>query len=216
MHIKRKTIPSFWPIQRTGTTYLGVPTHDKRNSISLIVVMRDMMDIVKTKKELKSLLNTKKIMINDKIIKEINYPICLFDTISLPSIKKYYRANLVDKKFNIEEISEKESHVKIYKVIGKKLLKSKKQQINLTNGRNILTTEKVNVGDFIVLNNENKIQKIISLKKDVEVIAIKGKHIGKEGKIKEIIKEGENTLAEIIMPSKDQVKVNIKNLFAKS
>lgn len=73
----------------------------------------------------------------------------------------------------------------------------------------------MSVGDFVVINNENKIIKIISLKKDVEVIAIKGKHIGKEGKIKELIKEGENSLALIVMPSKDEVKVNIKNLFAK-
>ena len=103
----------------------------------------------------------------------------------------------------------------MHKVIGKKLLPNKKQQINLTNGKNLLTSEKVNVGDFVLIGDENKIVKVIALKKDVEVIAIKGKHIGKEGKIKDIIKEGENTLAILITPSKEEVKVNIKNLFAK-
>jgi len=215
MHTKRKTIPTFWPIQRTGNKYVAVSTHEKSNSMPLIIVVRDILNITKSKKELKLLLNEKKIIVNDKIVKELNYPLCLFDTLSLPSIKKYYRANIINKKMNFEEITEKESHVKIYKVIGKKLLKNKKVQLNLSNGKNILSTEKVNVGDFIIINNENKILKIISLKKDVEVIAIKGKHLGKEGKIKEMIKEGENTLAVIIMPSKDEVKVNIKNLFAK-
>ena len=215
MHIKRKTIPTFWPISRTGTKYMAVSTHDKSNSIPLLIVARDILEFVKTKKELKSLLKEKKILINNKAIIEPNYPVCLFDTISLPSINKSYRANLINKKLNLEEISEKESHTKMYKVIGKKLLPNKKPQINLTNGKNILTSEKISVGDFILLGDDSKISKVISLKKDVEVIAIKGKHIGKEGKIKEIIKEGENTLAILITPSKDEVKVNIKNLFAK-
>ena len=215
MHVKRKTIPTFWPIARTGTKYMAVSTHDKTNSIPLIIVIRDILEIVKTKKELKSLLNDKKILINNKVIKEINYPICLFDTLSFPSIKKHFRAEIINKKMNLKEITEKDSLIKIFKVIGKKLLGNKKVQINLTDGKNILSSEKVNVGDFVVVNSENKILKIISLKKDVEVIAIKGKHIGKEGKIKELIKEGENSLALIVMPSKDEVKVNIKNLFAK-
>ena len=86
----------------------------------------------------------------------------------------------------------------------------------MSNGKNLISNEKINVGDFVVLSHDNKLGKIISLKKDVEVIVIKGKHIGKEGKIKEIYEEGENTLAVIIMPSKEEVKVNIKNLYVKN
>jgi small subunit ribosomal protein S4e len=215
MHVKRKTIPILWPVARTGTKYMAVSTHNKTDSIPLIIALRDILEIVKTKKELKALLNDKKVLINNKIVKEVNYPICLFDALSFPSIKKHFRAEIINKKMNFKEISEKESLVKIFKVIGKKILGNKKVQINLTDGKNIISSEKMSVGDFVVINNENKIIKIISLKKDVEVIAIKGKHIGKEGKIKELIKEGENSLALIVMPSKDEVKVNIKNLFAK-
>jgi len=215
MHLKRKAIPKFWPVQRTGTKYLAVSDHEKNSSIPLVVALRDVLKVIKNKKELKMLLNEKKVTINGKIIGEVNYPICLFDSIGFPSIKKYYRASIKDKKMDFQEISEKESTAKVYKIIGKKVLPNKKQQLNLTNGKNLLSAEKANVGDFLIVTNENKIQKVISLKKDAEAIAIKGKHMGKEGKIKELVKEGENNLAILITPNKEEVKINIESLFLK-
>jgi len=140
MHVKRKTIPILWPVARTGTKYMAVSTHNKTDSIPLIIALRDILEIVKTKKELKALLNDKKVLINNKIVKEVNYPICLFDALSFPSIKKHFRAEIINKKMNFKEISEKESLVKIFKVIGKKILGNKKVQINLTDGKNIISS----------------------------------------------------------------------------
>lgn len=214
MHIKRKTIGNFWPIQRTGNKWMAVPTHNQRNSIPLIIVIRDILKLVKNKKELKKVLNEKKIMINGKIINETNYPLCLFDSISIISMKKHYKVVLKNKRFDLVEVSEKESDSRVYKVIGKKQLTDKKIQINLTNGRNILTSEKIATGDFVVLDNlKNKISKIISLKKDIEVLIIAGKHIGKSGKIKEMLHEGENIIA-VIKTKEGEIKANVKNVFA--
>jgi len=214
MHIKRKTIPIFWPVPKTGTKYVAAPTHNQYSSVPLIIFVRDFLKIVKNKKELKKLLSEKKILINGKPIKEINYPVCFFDSLSFPSIKKYYRAVLENKRLVLKEITEKESNSKIYRVINKKILPKNKIQLNLSDGKNILSSEKVNAGDFVLLNNtENKIEKIISLKKGTEVIVIKGKNMGKQGKIKEIVSEGNNFVAKI--ESKEgEINANIKNLFA--
>jgi len=214
MHIKRKTISKLWPVQRTGTKYMAVPSHNQHDSIPLMIATRDMLGIVKSKKELKKLLNEKKIAINGRLIKETNYPLTLFDVLSIPSINKHYRATLTGKKMDISIIKDSESNQRIYKIIGEKQLAGKKVQINLTNGRNILSSEKMKTGDFVVLDNlKNKVLRTISLGKDVPVLIVKGKHIGKSGKIKEIIKEGENTIGKI-KSEEGEISTNIQNLFA--
>jgi small subunit ribosomal protein S4e len=213
MHIKRKTIGKLWPIPRTGSKYLAVPSHEQSDAMPLIIVVRNVLELVKTKKELKKLLNEKKITVNGKIVNETNYPLSLFDVLAMPSVNKYYRVMLKNR-YELKEITEKESKSKIYKVIGKKLLGAKKVQLNLNHGRNIISNEKIKVGDFVNMTFEsNKIEEIIVLKKGVEVLVIAGKHLGKIGKIESITKEGESTVT-VIKNKEGEVKANINNVFA--
>ena len=214
MHIKRKTIPNFWPIAKTGTKYMAVPTHEERNSIPLIIVIRDLLKLVKTQKELNKIVAEKKVLVNGRIVTETRYPIGLMDSFSIPSIKKFYKATLKDKKMVIIPASESETTSRIFKVINKKQLPGKKVQINLNRGINIITSEKIKVGDFILMDTVNsKIKKIIQLDKDVKAMIIEGKHIGKKGVIKSIEKTGENVLVKI-KTDLGEVNTNIKNLFA--
>jgi len=215
MHLKRQNIKKFWAVPRKGTKYLTVASHEQNSGIPIVVVMRDILGFIKNKKELQKLINEKKVLVNNKEIRDVKFPIVLFDSISFPEIKKHYRAVLKAKKLGFEEISDKEALLRIYKIIDKTQLPGKKVQVNLSNGKNILSSEKVKVGDFAILNlSDNKITKVISLEKGSEVIVVKGKHVGSEGKIKEIHQEGQNTIAEIAIKEED-IKVNIKNLFAK-
>lgn len=47
-------------------------------------------------------------------------------------------------------------------------------------GKNIISKEKVNTGDSLLLNlKDNKIIKIITMEKGKNIFVIKGKHIGK-------------------------------------
>jgi small subunit ribosomal protein S4e len=159
-------------------------------------------------------------LINNRIVREINYPISLFDCIAVPSVKKYYKIILKGRKFEPISVPEKETKSKMYKVISKTYLSGKKLQLNLSQGRNVLLNEKekaenIKSGDFVVMDNsKNNIIKIISIKKDVGVVIVKGKHFGIEGKVIDIIKEGENELA-IIKTKDGEIKVNIDNIFAK-
>ncbi len=214
MHIKRKTIPKFWPIARTGNKYLAVPSHNKNEALPLVIVIRDLLGLVKTKKELKKVLNEKKVLVNGKIVQETNYPVSLFDSLAIPSINKYFRIVLAAKKLSLSPITEKEINTGLFKVINKILVAKGKIQLNLSNGRNIITSEKIQVGDFVAVDNiKNKIIKIIPLEKDTKVIVIKGKHMGESGKIKEIVKEGQNNIAKI-KANKEEISTEINNLFA--
>jgi len=213
-HLKRQKIENFWPIPRKGTKYLTVAAHSKNDSIPLVVVMREILGLVNNKKELQKLINEKKVVVNGKVIRDVKYPISLFDNISFPGIKKHYKAILKAKRYGFEEINEKQAQNKTYRVKDKKELKGKKTQINLNNGKNILSADKVKVGDFVVLNlKENKITKTISLEKGIDVVVIKGKHMGVQGKVKEISEEGQNKIA-LVSNDNEDIKVNVENLFA--
>jgi small subunit ribosomal protein S4e len=214
-HLKRQNIKKFWPIARKGTKYLSVTSHEKSKGIPLVVVMREILKFVKNKKELQGLINDKRVLINGKIIRDVKYPVILFDSVSFPDIKKYYQAVLKDKKIGFNEISAKQAETRIYKIIDKRQLPGKKTQVNLSNGKNILSSEKVSVGDFVILNNsDNKIMKTIPLEKGLNIVVIKGKHMGTQGKIKEINEEGKNKIA-LLNPvdGEEEIKVDIKNLF---
>jgi len=213
MHIKRKTIPKFWPISRSGTKYMTVATHDRSNSIPLMVVMRDILGLVKNRKELLKVLHEKKILVNGKLVNDKGYPLLLFDSLSIPSISKHYKINLNGHKFCLNEVSEKESKTKLYKVLKRTMLPGKKLQVNLSGGKNLLTSEKLETGEFVLLGNDNKFIKKITLQKGEEVLVVKGKHMGKTGKILAIEKIGEDTIATI-STKEGELKLNIDTLFA--
>jgi len=213
MHIKRLNTGKFWPVPRKGTKYLAVPKHNQNESISLVVVMRDILKLVKNKKELKRLLNEKKVLVNHRKVVESNYPIMLFDIITLPDAKKNYKTLLSkQKKMIFEEVSDKEAEDKVYKIINKKILNENEIQFNLMHGKNILTKEKAKVGDSLLFNlKSNKVEKIIPMEKGKEVFITNGKHAGYAGKIEDIIERGGKNLAKI-SSEKGKMTVWLKNI----
>lgn len=213
MHLKRNKIEKFWPIPKKGTKYMAVATHNKKQAIPLLIILRDILKIAENKKEIKRLLNTGQILVNNKKIKDTNFPISLFDIITIPALKKNFKAVLSEnKKIILKEVSDKEAEIKIYKVIGKRILKNKKTQLNLSQGKNIFSNEKVNIKDSVVINlKDNKMMKILSLKKGGLVFVLKGKHSGIIGKLENITLEGNKQIAEI-SKGKDKIKVWSKNL----
>ena len=56
MHLKRSSIGKFWPLPRKGNKYLAVSSHDKTKSIPLVVVIRDILQLVGNRKELQKLI----------------------------------------------------------------------------------------------------------------------------------------------------------------
>jgi len=214
-HLKRQNIGKFWPIARKGTKYLAVASHNQKDSMPLVVVMRDVLGLVKSKKELRKLINEKKIKINHKEITDVNYPIRLFDKLILVDAKKNYRASLSkNKKFILEEVSDKVAEKKLYKIIGKKMLPGKKVQLNLMHDKNIISNEKVSVGDSVLFNfKENKVEEMVPMEKGKKGFVIKGKHAGYQGMIDEIMDRGGKKIAKI---SSDEGKINVwtKNIVA--
>ncbi|GIU68419.1 MAG: 30S ribosomal protein S4e [Candidatus Pacearchaeota archaeon] len=188
MHLKRESAPKKWAIERKGTTYVVRPTGNLKLGIPLLIVLRDFLGIVKNRKEAKIAISSKKILINLKKPKDEKQSLLLFDVLFIVPEKKFFRLTLNEKgKFSLEEINENESHLKISKIINKKILKGGRTQINLLDGRNFIYNKKVNVNDSVLLNlKDKKIEKILPLKEGANAFVFDGKHAGKKGRINSI------------------------------
>lgn len=190
-YLKRQAVPKTWPVNRKGSTYVVRPLSHLNEGLPLLIVVRDLLKVAQNRREVKKALNKKHILINGKPVREEKIGLVLFDTITLVPGKKNYRLILNNKgKFGIEEISEGESERKISKVVDKKVLKGKKIQINLRDGKNIISNIKCNTNDSIVINfKTKKAEKCIEFKESAKVFVFGGKHAGKKGIIKKIDKK---------------------------
>jgi len=186
MHIKKSKMPKTWPVPRKckGKRFVAVPSHAASKGISLLFLLRDVLGIVRTRKEAKHMTYNGMVKVNNKIRKDENFPVQVFDVVSLEKAKLNYRLEIVNKKFSLTEISDKEAGKKVVKIAGKKILGKDKTQMNLDDGQNILTKEKFSVGDSVVLNTkEDKIEKVLPLKEGANIEVIRGKHAGEKGKL---------------------------------
>lgn len=209
MHLKRQKAQKTWPIERKGTTYVVRPRAYLNKGIPIIIILRDMLKLVQNKNEAKKALHLKKILLNGKFLYDEKIPALLFDVITIVPSKKNYRLVLSDKgKFQLKEINESEADYKIAKIIGKKILKGKRIQINLSDGRNILSNIKGNVNDSLLINFKGKkVIEYLPLKEKAKIMVFEGKHIGKKG----IVKKIQNKMAEINIEGKN-VNILIKQL----
>ena len=75
------------------------------------------------------------------------------DVVSIPKIDKYYRI-LPDYKGRLilHEIEEKDATFKLAKINNKTTVKGGKTQLNLHDGRNVLTEDEYKTDDVVLLN----------------------------------------------------------------
>ena len=190
MHLKRQKIPRTWQIEKKGTKYV-VRTMIK-NSIPLLLVLRNMLKLAKNRRETRRILASGSIKVNNRVIKEEKYPLLLFDNIKIEN--ENFKLVLKNKKFCLE-ISKDEN--KISKIIGKKIMKKGNVQLNLNDGRNYISEKKdTKVNDSVVIDmKENKIKEILPFKEKSRIIFISGKHLGEKGKIEKI--SGKDIIVEL-------------------
>ena len=212
-HLKRQSVPKSWPIKRKGTKYIVKPNLGLSNSLPILIVLRDLLKIAQNRKEVKKMIHMKSILVNGKEVRDEKEGILLFDVITLKPSKQSYRlVVLKNEKLNVEAIKEGDANSKIAKITGKTILKGKKMQLNLSDGRNFISDLKCKVGDSVVINlKDRKIEKLIILKEKSKVIVIAGKHSGEMGEIEEI--DEKRKTAEI-KNGKDKINVLIKQLMA--
>ncbi|MDD4353314.1 MAG: hypothetical protein PHN56_02540 [Candidatus Nanoarchaeia archaeon] len=216
MHLKRLNTPKRWNLSKKKTTFVARPTpgpYTKEMSLPLIVILRDHLKVLTTKQQAKVLANSKNLLVNNKAVSDLNYAIGLFDTISLPTIEKYYRL-VLDYKGGLKliTIDKKESNVKLLRVDNKKRLKKGVIQFNLSGGRNLLSKDNFSIGDSLLFDlSKNVVIKKLPIKIGSKVLVIKGRHAG-ETPMLSGFKEFENiTKDRAILKNKDSTYQTMKD-----
>jgi len=207
--MKRLAQPRTWPIEKKEKKYIAIPLGKKHTeSISLVCALRDMLHLVKTRKEARNLIRENCVFIDNKAAKDEKIAVGLFDIVALPKIKKFYRLVLSNGKLQFEEIAE--TNKKICKIIGKKILKGGKIQLNLYDGKNFISDKKeIAVGDSVIVDIvQNKITGHLPLKKGATLLVISGKYASQQGKLLELEKN-----KAILQCENKKLEVPKKNLF---
>jgi small subunit ribosomal protein S4e len=160
--------------------------HPKGFSIPLIVVLRDVLKYAETAKEARSMLNTGRVLVDKRVRKEPAFPVGLMDVLEITEVGKYWRVMVNKNGLFLKEIGKEEADVKLCRIMGKSVLKGGKIQLNLHDGRNILADGKgYRVDDSVVIHlPDQKIVKHFSFKEGQEALIIRGKNMGKMGRIK--------------------------------
>ncbi len=191
-HLKRLVAPKSWKIKRKGITFVTRPNpgmHSKKNSISINVVLRDMLNYAKTTRDVKVMLSNRDILVDGKQIKDHRFSVGVMDLIEIPKTKESFRV-LLNKKGNISLVKQKsdEAKIKLCKIVGKSVIKKGKIQLNLNDGKNmIIDKNNYNTGDTLVIEiPEQKIKEHLKFEKGVCVYLSGGKHKGESGIIDEI------------------------------
>ncbi|MFH1787623.1 MAG: hypothetical protein ABH811_02430 [archaeon] len=210
-HLKRQEVPKNWPIKRKGTTFVVRPNFSANKGLPILIILRDILKIARNRKEAKRAIHEKNVLHNNKFIRDEKKSAVLMDVIKIIPSKKNYRIVLNNYgKFGLEEIKESEANMKVAKVVDKKTLRGKKQQINLGYGVNFISDSKCNVNDSVLINfKDRKIEKVLPLKEKSKIIIFAGKHAGKKGIIKKI--KSERKMVSIEVSGKD-INVLIKQI----
>ena len=139
---KRLTAPKSWAIPRKKTVWItgtNPGAHDKQMSISLMVVIRDMLGICDTYAEGKKILSGREILVDGRIVTEERFAVGLMDVVSIPKLNQSYRMMLDRKgKFRLVPVSEGKDKWKLCRIDGKSTLSCGKTQLNLNDGRSII------------------------------------------------------------------------------
>ncbi len=211
--LKRQMAPLFWGINRKNKRFaitVKPGSHSKNRSIPTAILLRDVLKMVTTLREAKSVIYNGKINVDGITRKSLHHSIGLMDVIELQGISDVYR--LVPTHGHILQpikIDSSEKSKKIVKVTSKTTIRGKKTQLGFHDGRTIIADNNVNVGDSCLIQiPEQKILDVIKLEKNSLVIVTKGVNTGQIGHINNI-NEATFTLSKRINLTIDKKKFEI-------
>lgn len=182
MHQTRQEVSKRLPIQRKGTKYVARARSHVSDSVTVVFAVREILKLARTMKEVKKMVHEKILKINHRPVNDCRESIKLFNI--LEAGKSFRLSILPTGKFYLEEI--KDTKLRLCKVVSRKLIKSGLIQLNMHDGTNVISKDKIKVGDSVYLDSSNKISKHIPLDKGSDVFVISGKYSGKKGKITSI------------------------------
>lgn len=183
-HIKRLVAPKSWPISRKGSKFVTRPNpgaHPLERAMSINLLTKELLNYAKKTREVKKILNAGNILVDNTARKDYAFAVGLMDVISIPETDEFFRLVLNKKgKLVLQPLKKEESNIKPCKIIGKTILKKKKIQLNLFDGKNIITEEdNYKVGDTVLYDlRDKKIKGLLKFERGALIYLYDGKYVG--------------------------------------
>ena len=191
-HQKRLSVPKSWPIERktdTFTTAAGAGPHGEEG-VPLVILLRDVLGYVDSKKEARYALNQDAVLVNGVAVSDESQPIGMFDILAFTEREEYYRV-FPDEggRLSLTPINEDAADSKLGKVEDKRQIPGGETQLNLHSGRNLIAEDGSDYsgGDSVVVANDgDDIVAHFPYEEGALVTAVRGQHAGEIGEIDEI------------------------------
>ena len=188
-HLKRLVAPRSWSIARKEKTWTTKPMpgkHSLKGAIPISTILRDYLNVCDNNREAKIIINDGAVMIDQRIVRKPKTAVGLMDVISIPLMKMHVRTMLDDHgRIRFVPIKATEAKWKLLRVEDKTTVKGGKTQLNLHDGTNFLSEERVKTGDVIQVSLPSfKIKKILEFKKGAKTLITGGAHVGSISEIK--------------------------------
>ena len=198
-HLKRPATPKVWPIDRKGSKWVSnikAGPHGKKAGMPLVILIRDVLKLGVTSKEIKYMLVNNFIKVDGTLRKDKRFPIGHMDVLNLVPMKQYYRIQYhSSRKLQPFLIEKSEAKLKLTKITGKRNLRGGYTQISLHDSRNIrlqnedARLQNIKVNDTLKITiPDQKILDSYKLEEGSFAMVTEGRHQGKLGKILEINK----------------------------
>ncbi|MHB8565998.1 MAG: S4 domain-containing protein [Nitrososphaerales archaeon] len=156
LKVKRTAVPAFWKIAKKRKRFVvrtSPGPHPKSYSYPLLVLLRDIIGVVKTRREALTILNTGKVHIDGRAVRSESFPVGLMDVVDFPDFGKSYRLVPGKGTLTAVEIKSSEKELKICLVKSKNASKGSKISYGLHDGRIIFPEAEVDIkpGDACIV-----------------------------------------------------------------
>ncbi|QLD90929.1 30S ribosomal protein S4e [Natronomonas salina] len=191
-HQKRLAVPKSWPVERKEekyTTKAGAGPHGEEG-VPLLIVLRDVLGYVDSKKEARYALEQDSVLVNGKAVSDERIPIGMFDILAFVEREEYYRV-FPDEggRLSLTAIAEDAAQSKLGKIAGKQQVAGGDTQLTLHDGQTLLVDDDAgySTNDSIVVSNEgDEVVAHFTYEEGALVTAVRGAHAGQIGTIDEI------------------------------
>ena len=202
-HQKRLSVPNSWPVERKTETYTvkaGAGPHGEAG-VPLLVLLRDVLGYVDSKKEARYALNQGSILVNGDAITDERRPIGMFDILAFTERDEYYRV-FPDEggRLALTPIDGDSAGSRLGKIVNKEQVAGGNFQLTLHDGTNVRVEDgsEYSTNDSLVIDNEDKaIVAHFVYEEGALVTAVDGQHAGQIGTVEEIqvtLGSGSNTV----------------------
>ncbi|RBI63938.1 30S ribosomal protein S4e [halophilic archaeon] len=191
-HQKRLSVPKSWPVERkteTFTVKAGAGPHGQAG-VPLVVLLRDVLGYVDSKKEARYAIERGSILVNGDSPSDEQRPIGMFDILSFPERDEYYRV-FPDEggRLALTAIDEDAAGSKLAKIEDKTQVAGERTQLNFHDGGNLLVDDasEYDAKDSVVVSNDdNEIVAHFPYEEGCLVTAVSGTHAGDVGEVTDV------------------------------